>query len=121
MIIDDNNVVGAGLVPAHDIVLSDDGSIVGASDHDVVTGQYEGNHKGCPYIGSCDRHIQIPCSQSTNQLSNSLISPGVLPVTHHSLHITAFQPNEPNELITVHSSPFVARDRKPSIDQCPSA
>ena len=36
MIIDDNNVVGAGLVPAHDAVLSDDGSIVGASDHDVV-------------------------------------------------------------------------------------
>ena len=42
MIIDDNNVVGAGLVPAHavvpahDVVWSDDGSIVGASDHDVV-------------------------------------------------------------------------------------
>jgi hypothetical protein len=57
MIIDDNNVVGAGLVPAHavvpahDVVLSDDGSIVGASDHDVVPVNTRATTRVAPTLG----------------------------------------------------------------------
>ena len=53
MIIDDNNVVvvGAGLVPAHDVVLSDDGSIVGPSDHDVVPVNTRATTRVAPTLG----------------------------------------------------------------------
>jgi len=51
MIIDDNNVVGAGLVPAHDVVLSDDGSIVGTSDHDVVPVNTRATTRVAPTLG----------------------------------------------------------------------
>ncbi len=46
MIIDDNNVV-----PAHDVVLSDDGSIVGASDHDVVPVNTRATTRVAPTLG----------------------------------------------------------------------
>ncbi|MCK4246517.1 hypothetical protein KAX14_04715, partial [Candidatus Bipolaricaulota bacterium] len=44
-------VVGAGLVPAHDVVLSDDGSIVGASDHDVVPVNTGATTRVAPTLG----------------------------------------------------------------------
>jgi hypothetical protein len=49
--------LGAGLVPAHavvpahDVVLSDDGSIVGASDHDVVPVNTRATTRVAPTLG----------------------------------------------------------------------
>ena len=54
MIIDDNNVVGAGLVPAHavvpahDVVLSDDGSIVGGRRTTMSYRSIRGQPQGLP-------------------------------------------------------------------------
>ncbi len=89
MIIDDNNVVGAGLVPAHDVVLSDDGSIVGASDHDVVPVNTRATTRVAPtlghVIGTYESLVPIqpfnllfpfPFNYSTNQLFNCLSLPG---------------------------------------------
>jgi len=83
MIIDDNNVVGAGLVPAHavvpahDVVLSDDGSIVGASDHDVVPVNTRATTRVAPTLG----HV----------IGTYFSLPGLspLPITHHSLQSSA--------------------------------
>ena len=48
---EDNNVVGAGLVPAHDVMLSDDGSIVGVLDHDVVAVNKRATTRVAPTLG----------------------------------------------------------------------
>ena len=92
MIIDDNNVVGAGLVPAHAVVLSDDASIVGASDHDVVPVNTRATTRVAPtlghVIGVYKSVVTIqPINQSTNQLAFSRLPTGLLcPFLYSLLH-----------------------------------
>ncbi len=87
MIIDDNNVVvvGAGLVPAHDVVLSDDGSIVGASDHDVVPVNTRATTRVAPTLGHV---IGTYKSLVTNQPFNCFFSSW--PFTRYSSPITGY-------------------------------
>ncbi len=80
MIIHDNNVVGAGLVPAHDVVLSDDGSIVGTSDHDVVPVNTRATTRVAPTLGHV---IGTYKSLVTTQPFNCFFSSWSFPVTHH--------------------------------------
>ena len=87
MIIDDNNVVvvGAGLVPAHDIVLSDDGSIVGASDHDVVPVNTRATTRVAPTLGHViGTYKSLVTTQPLNH-STAFSLPGLSPVTHRPL------------------------------------
>ncbi|MEE8566237.1 MAG: hypothetical protein V3S76_00635, partial [Candidatus Bipolaricaulota bacterium] len=111
MIIDDNNVVvGAGLVPAHEVVLSDDGSIVGVSDHDVVPVNTRATTRVAPTLGHVIGTYKSPVpNQPFNCISLFLVF-HPLPITHYLLLFfdsrLCFQlnepnePNEPNELIT---------------------
>jgi len=85
MIIDDNNVVGAGLVPAHDVVLSDDGSIVGASDHDVVPVNTRATTRVAPTLGHViGTYKSLVTTQPINH-STAFSLPGLspLPITHY--------------------------------------
>ena len=90
MIIDDNNVVGAGLVPAHDVVLSDDGSIVGASDHDVVPVNTRATTRVAPTLGHViGTYKSLVPNQPFNCISLFLVF-HPLPITHHALLLTVF-------------------------------
>jgi hypothetical protein len=46
-----NSIVGAGLVPARDAVLTDDGAIVGALAHDVVPVNTRATTRVAPTLG----------------------------------------------------------------------
>ncbi len=90
MIIDDNNVVGAGLVPAHavvpahDVVLSDDGSIVGASDHDVVPVNTRATTRVAPTLGHViGTYKSLVPNQPFNCISLFLVFHPLL-ITHYS-------------------------------------
>ncbi len=94
MIIDDNNVVvvGAGLVPAHDVVLSDDGSIVGASDHDVVPVNTRATTRVAPTLGHVIGTYKslVPIQPFNYLTASSLLAFHLSPITHHPLPITHY-------------------------------
>ena len=89
MIIDDNSVVvvGAGLVPAHDVVLSDDGSIVGASDHDVVPVNTRATTRVAPTLGHVIGTYKSLVPIQPINYSTVFSLPGLSPllITHYCL------------------------------------
>ncbi len=90
MIIDDNNVVGAGLVPAHDVVLSNDGSIVRASDHDVVPVNTRATTRVAPTLGHVIGTYKSLVTTQPINYSTALSLPGLSPITHYRLSTLDF-------------------------------
>jgi len=98
MIIDDNNVVGAGLVPAHvvvpahDVVLSDDGSIVGTLDHDVVPVNTRATTRVAPTLGHMiGTYKSLVPIQPFNCISLFLAFYS-LPITHYTSPVFGSRP-----------------------------
>ena len=89
-------------MPAHDVVLSDDGSIVGASDHDVVPVNTRATTRVAPTLGHViGTYKSLVPNQPFNYLAVFLSS-----YVFHPLPITHYPSPFFGSRLSFHSSPF---------------